>query len=207
MRLHIAVPFLYDADFQGVANVTKPHVQNWCANHAYSFQQVAHPTVERNIQWHRVRVIKALLESGYDAVFHIDADCLITNPAIKLEDLIIPAADLMMAREPGGAFNDGTSIWMNTPAMREALPKIWEAESPDCTSANGVIQKWHDEETLPFVLGEIPKRKINSYPPEWAQGDFILHCPGHSNEARIRIFNRVLNPTDPLTGEWWKEEA
>lgn len=213
--MKLAISYLYDSDFDGVAEFTRPPAVAYAKRHGYELyvQRYAVPfPYARNIQWHRVNVIEELLfRRDFEIVLHLDADALITNPEIKIEDLIIPNADLMMAREPGGAWNDGISIWMNTEWMRRGLQRIWDAEAPDATSANGVIQKWADEKgaygsgNFPFILREIPKRKINSYPPEWQAGDFILHTPGHSNEARIRIFNRVLNPTDPLTGEWWKE--
>jgi hypothetical protein len=204
--MNICIECIWDSDFQKVADITVPVIEAYAARHGYCSetpQMDSDPAkmyhrntclpMLRNIQWHRVKVIGSLLED-FPIVCHIDADVLITNPEIRLEDLM-PAGDwdIAMSRETGGALNDGTCLFRNTAATRAFLQLAWDSEAPDATSMNGVIQKMFDDGTLSqhINLAEIPKRKFNSYWDDWRPGDFALHLPGMSNERRVMIFTKV----------------
>ena len=197
--MNIAVLYLSDNDFKDVSAFTLPAAQSWARRHGYMLHEVFNPLCGRNIQWHRVRELELLLNLGpdLDYVLHLDADALITNPAIHLEDLIEKYGpfDIAMSREISGAWNDGVCLFANTQRTRDFLQVAWEMEGPDVTSMNGAIQKLFDAGTLAdYVrLVEIPKREFNSYPDDWKPGDFVLHTPGHSNNMRSMIFRKMLN--------------
>lgn len=200
--MNICIECIWDSDFQKVADITVPVIEAYAGRHKYgmAISNLPYPPFSRNIQWHRVTLLEGLLAVEWgsplnlDCVCHIDADVLITNPEIRLEDLMPEGDwDIAMSRETGGALNDGTCLFRNTAATRAFLQLAWDSEAPDATSMNGVIQKMFDDGTLSqhIKLAEIPKRKFNSYWDDWRPGDFALHLPGMSNERRVMIFTKV----------------
>lgn len=210
----IILSLIWNSDFDEVAAITVPVIEAYAERHGYQVMRFHNPPCERNVQWERVRIMQEIFESQKpDVCVHIDADVLITNPAIKLED-ILPEGDwdIAMSRESDGAWNDGTSMWRRTDSMKGILQEIWDAEAPDATSANGVIQKWYDADSglmeggcitllTPkevFTLAEIPKRKFNSYRDDWRPGDFVLHLPATSNQTRCEVFRHVQALTGSL---------
>ncbi len=200
--MNIAILYLHDSAFAEVAAVTLPVARAWVERHGYRLIEVLDPPVERNIQWHRVKVLQLLMEQlilgpKVDYALNLDADVLITNPEIHLEDLIKKYGpfDIAMSREKTGAWNDGTCLFANTQRTRDFLQVAWGMEhGTDVTSLNGAVQKLFDAGTLAdhVTLVEIPKREFNSYWDDWHRGDFVLHLPGTGNERRVYLFKEVL---------------
>lgn len=200
----IILSLIWNSDFDEVADITVPVIEAYAARHGYQVMRFHNPPCERNVQWERVRIMQEIFESQKcDVCVHIDADVLITNPSIKFEDLMPEGDwDIAMSREPGGAWNDGTSMFRDTLATRDFLQIAWEMESPNVSSLNGAIQRVYDDslETgmIPFKLVEIPKRKFNSYRDDWRPGDFVLHLPATSNQTRCEVFRHVQALTGSL---------
>lgn len=135
--------------------------------------------------------IGALLEAwgAADWVWWLDVDAIITNPAVRLEDLT-SEGDVVLSCDSMG-LNSGSMLFRTIPEVRAILEEIWKLRPVYD------VAPWHDQNGLAYQLWKIrervriiPKRLLNSYPEDWRPGDFVLHCPGFANAARLKILEQ-----------------
>lgn len=202
--MNIAAIQISNEEFSSVRDITRPALEKYCARHGYTLlaKDIEHP--ERSIVWDRYRIIKENL-ANFDAVVHFDADVLITNHHIRLEEFLNGYIVISRAETERGElrFNDGVALFMNRPETFRVLDQI--IETPD----DYFVKCGQDAMERLYCNGKIPAPKferqqaINAFDyrnygmPEttigqWVPGSFVLHLPGCSLQRRTEIFNETL---------------
>jgi len=157
---------------------------------------------ERPIPWSKIPFIQAVLRSLPEGalVWLSDADVFITNPAIRLEDCMIPLLpankDLLMTLDACGHINSGNILFRNTPWIREFWSKVWKRTDYlyHVWWENAAMIKVIDECEADFAKTEITAehKKFNAFlrgiegQPLWTQGDFLVHFAGVYDPKEIR---------------------
>jgi hypothetical protein len=125
----------------------------------------------------------------------MDADVIITNPAIRLESLIDDVFDLIITRDENG-FNAGNFFVRNGPEMREFFRRVWETTEfatdvpPILESQEAIARALH--RYPPTFVKLAAQRRFNSYwmarEGNWEPGDFLIHFAGMGGErADLRL--------------------
>lgn len=175
----------------------------YCGKHALTWAtlNLLPNRPKRPLAWYKIPFALQLLRAGYEYILHIDADCLITNPAFKPETLIdrlaaAGAGKCMLVTEDEEGINTGVFLLKNAPDSFRLLDLIWNYQN--------VIdhQNW-EQEALKRVIQDYPQiadliviepdaKQFNSFPCErrefypevmnppnvWSKGDFICHFSG-----------------------------
>ena len=169
---------------------------------------------ERPIPWSKIPFIQAVLRSLPEGalVWLSDADVFITNPAIRLEDCMIPLLpankDLLMTLDACGHINSGNILFRNTPWIREFWSKVWKRTDYlyHVWWENAAMIKVIDECEADFLKTEITAdhKKFNAFlrgvegQPLWTQGDFLVHFAGVYDPKEIRnLIARIRNGETP----------
>jgi hypothetical protein len=199
--LRIALLSFYDEAFAPLAALTFPGLKAYCEKWGYTpyFGQPFANCDPRN-GFDRFVAVYGLFEQGYDAVMWIDADAMITNHHIRIEDRLgdekfVIAADLH-------GINSGVFIARNHLETRElvlSMINLGEKLLKD--------HPFREQECLNRYLGfdryrrmvtVLPQRMLNAvvnayyqrpegFAGDWRPGDWILHFPGISMADRLRI--------------------
>lgn len=198
--MNIALSIQYNHSFKEIAAMTVPVMQAYAMRHGYSLFVHRSERYSPEIVWQRMEDVQMLLKT-HDAVAHMDADCLITNSSLRIQDLIGDSdADLFMSTDCNG-INDGFCLWMDTLLSKLTIERLLVADRARFSSPQDAVEKVC---AVGLDMQRMPQRLTNSYlmaeyptlPPdpnaEWQPGDFILHLPGLSNVRRIQILQEHL---------------
>jgi hypothetical protein len=200
----------FDEPFRGVADLTLPVLREYCERHGYSLRVDENAPIKRSIVWDRFSVVAEELRQEWDWIVHVDADVLITNFHIRLEEFMEPGTGIVISaceRESGGRFlNDGVCLFENCMAVLNIVDRVVATEEGDrIFCGQDVLQQILDgrmgagsswikverQKAINAFLYEeygMPKTTIG----QWTPGDFVLHLPGCSNQRRIEIFSEKL---------------
>ena len=148
----------------------------------------------RPIAWSKVPFIIDQLSKLPEGalVWQSDADVLITNPSIKLEDNVIPLLpsdkDMLLIYDACHHLNSGNILMRNTAWCRDFWRRV--NERIDCTShiwwENMAMIKEIDENQgdKDHIHITNQHKRFNAYimglpdEPLWEQGDFLVHFAG-----------------------------
>jgi len=147
---------------------------------------------ERDPTWYKPLVVRRILED-YDFVFFSDADVVITNQSIRLEDIIEPykTFDMVIASDCGCGANAGHWFLRNTSWSLDMLHYWWN--KTDFINAQFLEQAawldmWNKNEVDMRQHATIHpnQRAFNSFHKQpwvadeavWQSGDFLIHCAG-----------------------------
>ncbi|XP_057859480.2 uncharacterized protein LOC131068322 isoform X2 [Cryptomeria japonica] len=84
-----------DRSFEGIMKMVEPNKRNYAYKHGYDFIDATIVLdMQRPPSWSKVLAVRAFLPH-YDWVFWNDADSLVTNPDIALEDILYSIAGNM----------------------------------------------------------------------------------------------------------------
>lgn len=197
----------FNEPFRQVANLTIPVIQEYADHHGYTVNIGENLPIRRSIVWDRYKILRENLDQ-YDWVVHMDADVLITNLNIRLEEFCHDASNVVisMATTESGdrRMNDGVALFKKDWYTHFILDECFHAEQA------GSIQCGQDKLEMLWLTRadnstyHIERQKaINSFlyteygMPEatvghWTEGDWCLHTPGRTNERRVEIFTERL---------------
>lgn len=187
----------------------------YCERHGYSLLELglAPPNPERPLAWYKIPLMLRALELGFERIFYIDADCMITNGEIPLDvhfdrwDASDRASTMLITEDEGG-LNSGCFFLRNTPDARRLLDSIWLYDADPTFSSweqEALKRLIHDHEAFRALLHVEPEpRRFNSFPHErleylgylniqvntWQPGDFICHFSGMRSPYLQRMIAR-----------------
>jgi len=202
--MKVAISTLSNSDFESVRSITGPILADYCDAHGYAYHPIVTDSPERSIIWDRYRILRELLDAGFDRVAHFDCDVLVTNRAVRLE-YFPGGGDMVIAKnlcEDGKRrFNDGVVIFDqgSQPLLARIFTYQPEAGEP-IYCGQDVIQKLYDVGQIQPAV--VPQNQLNSFryseygmtatEGDWRPGDFVLHLPGCANERRIEILTAAV---------------
>jgi hypothetical protein len=196
----------YGENYRGIVDVTLPVMKKYCNKHGYAFIEL----VLGNGNDYAYKKHKEFGKLFYhaneiEAIFYLDADCLITNLNHRVEDFLDNEHDYFLTKD-FNELNNGVCIIRNTEAGRFINDTILSGEGYYENEQNAINDFMKDPRFNRHVK-VLPHPSINSYRydlyPEcascvgvedlgdWRPGHFILHTPGLAIEKRIEILKNA----------------
>lgn len=168
----------------------------------------------RPIAWSKVPFILKCLSDLPEGsmVWLSDADVLITNPSLRIEDevypLFEPHKDFLMSLDSCGHINSGNIFFRNTAWTRSYWKRVWE--QTDCLYhiwwENAAMIKLYEENEVDHKMIQITQqhKKFNSFlrglpgQPLWEPGDLLVHFAGVYDPKEIQVLvERIQNGEIP----------
>lgn len=211
------------ADFRkGLANCLESK-RAYAERHGYTYIEGSEEVWDRDrpIPWSKIPLLLRILAELPDGaiVWLSDADVLITNPALRLEEHILgllpPNKDMLMCIDACGHLNSGNVFMRNGHWLREFWKKVWQ-------QTDLLYHIWWENAAMIKVLETSPTdlahvevtaehTRLNSYlmglpgQPLWKPGDFLVHFAGVYDIGRMqKIVDAIragkiprLSMTDP----------
>lgn len=193
----IAILSLYNEEYKHIGQYSDENKEKYAKKHGYDVF-IYHKLLDntRPAPWSKIIAIQKHL-ADYDWIYWSDADSLIMNTDIKLENLIDEKFDLVISKECYyGYLNTGSFLIKNSSWSHELLKRIYEQEQ-------FIFQKsfWEqaalahllkiDESLLPH-LKIVYQRVLNSnlnftpaYECWYQEGDFVIHFFGDCDKANL----------------------
>ena len=170
--------------------------RSYAEKHGYNYLEFGEEMWDRTrpIAWSKVPIILKVLNSLPEGslVWQSDADVMITNQALRIEDHVQPLLpsekDMLLIYDACHHINSGNILMRNTEWCRDFWRRV--NERTDCT-----YHIWWENMAMIHLLEENPedKKKIeisnqhkrfNAYvmgmegEPLWEPGDFLVHFAG-----------------------------
>jgi len=212
------VTFLVGPDYKRWMEPGLQSKRDWCARHGYDFHCGGDVVWDRSrpISWSKVLYFRQFLDSGYDYIFVSDADVLITNPNLKIEDVILPQLgekDLLWTKDECGNLNAG-HLFLRCSArdwIRSYFDLVWKQEDL-------IHHIWWENAAMIKVLETHPDHAahvatckeswlFNAYlfgptgktvdPPRrlWKEGDLLIHFAGVYHGSMIHTMMKYVRDT------------
>lgn len=188
----------------------------YARKHGYTYIQgdEAYWNRDRPIAWSKVPFLldqlKKLPENSL--VWLSDADVLITNPSLKIEDHVLPLfradKDLLMTLDSCGHINSGNIFFRNTPWVRDYWQRVWD----DTTflyhiwweNAAMIHQMETNEEDRRRIQITKEHKRFNAFlrglegEPLWTPGDLLVHFAGVYDPKEIsKLTERIERGETP----------
>ncbi len=205
------------ADFKRALAAGLESKRAWCLRHGYRYIEGGEEVWDRQrpIAWSKVGFVLATLATlpEGELVFLSDADVLITNPAVRLEDAALPllpaGKDLLMTQDACGNVNSGNMLMRNSAWLRDWWRRVgeqrdftyhiwWEnaamihlLETEEGDRAKTVVTKehWRFNAYLRGVAGE----------RLWQPGDLLVHFAGvYDLPTMARLIEEIQGGRIPL---------
>jgi len=214
--MKILILSLCTRDLPEMYEISFANKSRYAARHGYDFhcyRDLIDPS--RVPTWNRVPMLeKEIAEHGWDWIFWSDADSLVMNPEIKLESLVDPAFDLIVAKE-SDLINLGNFFVRGSPWSKYFLP-FWYGQT-DFINHGGKEQSalyflMRENEEVRSHIKIAPGRLFNSYGSprnvdnwfpfidnDYEKGDFVIHFPGLGGELmkiRLKVMREAASRID-----------
>lgn len=193
----VTVVTLHDDGMASVGRLTSAAWQAYARARNYGF--IGHDRLldpARHPAWNKILAVRQAVAAQREGwVMWVDADAMVMNHRVRVEDLLPPDRDLVFASDfnglCSGVFLVRCSEW--TLQFLDAIFFLGDLNhDPD-----GFGPKW-EQNTIKLVLKNfagcaervtlLPQRQLNSSIDLFQQGDFILHLGVMSNGDRVRVF-------------------
>lgn len=153
--------------------------------------------------WTKIALVDAFL-SDYDWVFWSDADSVILNFDVRLEDFLDPRYDIIACDKnygdtavgtmrPGQDINTGQVFYKNSLRTRFVLHQAWLCH-PNITPGS-YEQQWINAVILKDGLEQYvkiyPQKAFNTLPDLFLPGDFIIHFWGYHGKELLEKFREI----------------
>jgi hypothetical protein len=184
------------SDFRRALHPALESKVKYAARHGYRYVEGGEEFWDRDrpIPWSKVEFVLDLLGKlpEGELVFLSDADVMITNPELRLEDVVLPLLpadkDLLMTIDACGHLNSGNMLMRNGPWLRDWWRRV--GEQTDLT-----YHIWWENAAMIRLLEKVPADlartettaehwKFNAYlrglPGQrlWEPGCFLVHFAG-----------------------------
>lgn len=201
--MNIGIFCQFNAPFKPVADITVPVMREYADRHGYRITIHEERPITRSIVWDRYEILSSEIQN-FDAVVHMDADVLITNLHIPLEEFVHDGITMTacLTEDGGLRLNDGVAVFRNTETVSKVLGHTFAAPDSDTVKC-GQDSLEELYEIYPQLFHVERHKAMNSFlydeygMPDttighWTPGDFVLHLPGRTNERRVELFNQIL---------------
>jgi len=193
----------YTPNFKPLIDLTKPIHKEYCKRHGYSFNLKEVPEYPVYNGLEKLNQILEVCKEN-DAALVMDADVLITNHTIKIENQFSYGKTLSFSK----GLNMGVFVikncWFSISIIKLMILLI---EKGVCNCEQDAIELIYSKKLVYESTTETRKHPcFNSYLSElypeipqpvtkeqgqWEKGCFILHVPALSIEKRIEVLNNI----------------
>jgi hypothetical protein len=178
--------------------------KQYAEKHGYTYVQGDERFWDRNrpIPWSKIPFLLSYLEKlpEGDLVWLSDADVMITNLDLRIEDNILPLLpskkDMVMTLDACGHINSGNILMRNTAYVRDFWKRVFDQTDViyHIWWENAGIVKLYEQNQVDRDHIEVTKehKRFNAYlmglpgQPLWEPGDFLVHFAGVYTPEKIR---------------------
>lgn len=182
----------------------------------------------REPAWNKILSSLKAFDNGYEWVWLLDVDTIITNFDIKLDSLLNLASlknyDILITKDCNG-INAGSFLVRNSNFTKSFLKTLWDSYGKEISTSDewreqGAFAYFHDktEEARNKILF-LPQNSINSYPAEnvycvtheksWRKDHFVIHFAGMHSALIYKRYLRInqnitVKNNEKITEKWLK---
>jgi hypothetical protein len=92
------VTTLYNAPFARIGDFCRASLVDYADRHGYDAVHSSGVEIDRPISWQKLLLVESLFDAGYEFVFWVDADAIVTDPSRAVLDVVRPGKDLYLVR-------------------------------------------------------------------------------------------------------------
>ena len=193
---------------------------DYCRRHGYNMAIVEEQIYRynRHAAWLKIPLVFRLMQIGYERIFYVDADSVITNPEVSAQeffDRLEAAGRHLMLAEDICSLNTGVFFMRNTWQSCVLLDLIYEWEAGDGHWEQGALIGLIEQNPIvkSLLYLEPDSRRFHSMPFDrplslglpsdcspyaWQPGDFICHFAGPRNKQYLaNKMKRILETAGP----------
>lgn len=217
--MKIAICSINTPEILAYAQYTVLNIRSYCNINGYDFIESGIIDTSRHVSWSRIKLIENLLnekennKDKYDWVMWVDADVVVTNKSIKIENIIENYGkigmevggidyDIIMPKEDccDYVINNGVFLIKNTEWSKNFLKK-WYGQTQFLNQAwwdgSAFIHLYDNDPDVKMHTKLVKQRVMNSFVDApsragqegiWKDGDFIIHFAGYSNRDWLKMF-------------------
>jgi hypothetical protein len=202
--MKIGVVTITNDHYMPVVHVTHSVNFRYCSDHGYEFHPIhIKPADWAETVWSKIPEMRAFLDR-YDWLMWIDADAMVMNHRVKIEDLIEKAGegkDLIISSDLNG-LNAGVFLLRNCEWSQLFLQFV------ESMRAEYLSHRYPEQEAMDAVIkdGEtrhhvayLPQWLLNQFWLQWIPGDFIIHHSGGSVEDKVKGLTPFLDKVQYAT--------
>ena len=204
--MNIKLVTYFDANMAPIGKMTSGILYKYAARHGYAAVcQTSAGATESGPAWNKIALVRQVLNcDGSDWVMWLDADAVIMNPEIKIENIIagIPQdKDAAFATDDNGLCS-GVFLIKKSQWSLSFLDTVWFLKDINFEKDYGRGgRKWEQNcikglfkhfKSVANRIHLLPQRAINSYEQNFEKDDFILHLASCPNELRVAKLTQLL---------------
>lgn len=129
--MRVLVTTWYDDAFTPIGDLARASFARYCRDQGYELLLPRVFRAERPAPWHKIEVLRAVLDEDPDLAIWIDADAMIVRPECPAHTELPPDRDLGLVKhqiDGKEVVNTGVMLLRNTRPVRELLDEIWHRE-------------------------------------------------------------------------------
>lgn len=203
MATRFCLATLYTPEIADLADLTNPSKAEYCRRWGYTFECAERSLdTTRHPSWSKILHVRNLLDD-YDWVFWLDADALIMNPGVPIEDLIDEAYDLVIAKQPGPDpwgrvhLNTGSFFLRSSDWSRRMLDDLYaQTQFLDhpAWDQEGFFHLYRTRADIrERTKVEVEPRRFNAGASSYTKGDFAFHAltPLRTEAGKMELIRQV----------------
>lgn len=208
--LTLAIGVDFKKSLSAALDSKRAYAQKWRYNYVEGGEE--HWDRSRPIPWSKIPFVLAELAKLPEGalVWVSDADVLITNPALRVEDQMLPllpeGKDMLMCIDACGHINSGNILMRNTAWTRDYWKRVGE-------QTDLLFHIWWENAAMIKLLETVPNdlahteitnqhKRFNAYlrglpgQPLWEPGDFLVHFAGVYDVKEMQDLIRKIGRGD-----------
>lgn len=209
--MKICVVSLYTPNISNIGDCMYDNVSRYCTKQQYDFVCGKESLDEsRHPVWSKILILQsAIATNKYDWILWIDADALVVNDDIRIEDIIDrhrTSESLVLVSQDRNGLNAGVFLIKACQESHKLLQEVYD--NVECLD-----HPLREQESLRRLLEEsnrygdaykyIPKNEINSYlhpyhTGGYQPGDFIIHFAGYKAKVPYLMQKYYTNTATKL---------
>lgn len=169
----------------------------YCRVHGYQYRLETNQLVEERVRplpWTKILLLQRLLaNSRHEALVWLDADTLITNDLIRVEDWlgVLGEREILLTRDSNGVINTGVMVMKNTPWVRQFLKKVYAQQDfiHHPMWENAALEHLYGSESSIrqrcYLLDASRSFLMNAYPYNFEPASWLVHFAGHGDFTKL----------------------
>lgn len=201
--MKIALVTVYDKNYEEIAAITRPVMEEYCQRHRYEFTPYHKGASFK--YYEKIKIFKSLFEyTDTQIIFYLDIDCLISNITQKIEYYLDDTNLLYVCRD-FTEINFGSCIIVKSEWTRWFIDEVLSLENQLQNEQNCINLLYKGVNSNNYIK-LLNHPSINSYDyslyaecshirgreeGHWHEGDFILHVPALDLKRRAEVLSNA----------------